>query len=415
MLWRDPVFLRVWAAGGISGVGARITREGLPLIAVLVLHASPGEIGILAALRAAPALLVGLGCGAWVDRSQRRPILIAADLARAAALLLVPFAALAHRLAVAEVWLAAAAVGGLSSLFEMADHAYLPGIVERGALVRANAVLGATDSVAEIGGPALTGLLFGWLSAPLALILNSASYLASAIILGGVARAEPPPEAMIDHAEGVLGSLKGLRLTLTSPTAGPLLGLVLTLTLFGSFFSALYIPFAIRDLGLTPAMLGLTIAVGGVGALAGAAVAPILARRQGLGVALIVTAALNALFNVFVPLAGGSPTHGMACLMTAQLLGDAAGTAVYIYVASLRQGLLPPGQLGRVAGAFAAAGGLAAIIGALAGGWLGVTFGIRPTLFAACAGMALAPLWALAAPIRRLRSLTEGGPAPGAD
>jgi hypothetical protein len=137
--------MRLWLAGGVSGLGARVTREGLPLMAVILLHASPREIGMLAAVRAAPALLVGLGCGGWVDRSSRRPLLIATDLARAALLLIIPGAAVAHRLAMGAVYLVGALIGGLSSLFDMADHAYLPSVVPRESLVRANALLGSAD------------------------------------------------------------------------------------------------------------------------------------------------------------------------------------------------------------------------------------------------------------------------------
>src|SRR5450432_2689895 len=151
--------------------------------------------------------------------------------------------------------------------------------------------------------------------------------------------------------------------------------------LFGGFFSALYIVFAVRTLGLTPAMLGATIAVGGVGALAGAAAAPWLGARLGLGGALIAAALSSALFATIIPLAGGSPTRGMTMLMAAQLLGDAAGTAALIYAKTLRQGVLPLEVMGRVAGTFTAAGGLAMVAGALIGGELGGLGGIRPALF----------------------------------
>src|SRR5712671_4627554 len=141
-LWRHRDFMRLWSAQSISSLGARITREGLPLAAVLVLHAGAAEIGVLAAIRAAPALVVGLAAGGVVDRGRRRNILIGCDLARAGALLIVPIAAFIHRLVMAEIWLAAALVGALGDLFDMADHAYLPSLIDRRLLVDANARLG---------------------------------------------------------------------------------------------------------------------------------------------------------------------------------------------------------------------------------------------------------------------------------
>jgi predicted MFS family arabinose efflux permease len=151
-------------------------------------------------------------------------------------------------------------------------------------------------------------------------------------------------------------------------------------------------------------MLGATIAVGGVGALTGAGLAPWLERRLGLGPAMILSGLLYGLFSALIPLAGGSPAQGMAGLMVAQLLGDAAGAAMFIYVASLRQGTLDVRVLGRVAGAFTAASALAGMLGAVAGGGLEGWIGIRAAMAIACVGMTAAPLFAFASPIRRLRS-----------
>lgn len=405
-LWRHSDFLKLWAAQAISSLGARITRDGLPLTAVLVLHANAGDIGRLAAMAAAPALAVGLLAGGLVDRSRRRPLLIAADLARAALLFIIPIAALAHALTMAALIAAAASVAGLSVLFDMADHAYLPVLVEPAQLIDANTKLGTTESVAEIGGPAVAGILVSALTAPIAIAANAATYLISAAILAGIGKVEPTPAARPSMRHWRADIAAGLKLAAGEPRVRPLFAAALSSGLFGGFFSALYIVYAIDVLRLTPALLGLTIAVGGVGSLAGAALATRLAQRLGIGVALIAAGTLNALFDLFIPLAGGGRLEAMALLMTAQFFGDAAGTAWLIYAKTLRQGLLPNQMLGRVAGVFAAASGLAMIFGALIGGELGQRLGARPTLLFACAGFALAPLVCLASPLRRLRAIT---------
>jgi MFS family permease len=411
-LWRHADFLRLWSAQSISSLGKLITREGLPLAAVLALHAGAGEIGVLAAIRAAPALLVGLTAGGMVDRARRRKVLIACDVLRAAVLLIVPVAAYTHHLVMADIWLAAALVGALSVLFDMADHAYLPSLIDRRLLIDANAKLGATESVAEIGGPAIAGALFSALTAPLAIAVNAVTYLASAAILATIRAKESvaagPQARMTWRADAAAG----FQISWRDPAIRSLLLMSATTGMFGGFFSALYIVFAVTTLGLTPAMLGATIAVGGLGALAGAAIAPWLGARLGLGGALIAAAASNALFDALIPLAGGSPVRGMGMLMAAQFLGDAVGTAALIYATSLRQGLLPLEAMGRVAGAFAAAAGLAAVAGALIGGELGRLGGMRPALFVACAGLALAPIWCLASPVRRMRSIPEAPITP---
>ncbi|MDB5494052.1 MAG: transporter, partial [Phenylobacterium sp.] len=167
-LWRQGDFRRLWAAQAVSDFGARITRDGLPMMAVLALAASPAQLGLLAALAGAPALLVGLSAGGLVDRSRRRTLLIAADLVRAAVLVTLPLAAWLRVLGLGQVFAAAALVAAASALFDIADHAYLPSLVGRDRLTEANARIGATESLAEMGGPALAGLLFQWLTAPVA-------------------------------------------------------------------------------------------------------------------------------------------------------------------------------------------------------------------------------------------------------
>ncbi len=144
---------------------------------------------------------------------------------------------------------------------------------------------------------------------------------------------------------------------------------------FGWFFGALYILYALDTLRLSPGELGVTIAAGGVGAFAGAAVAPAFTRRLGAGRALIVSALLGAVASLAVPLATGGPITAMLCLMAAQLAGDALYTVTEIGEASLRQRVLPGAELGRAAGAFATGRGLGGVAGALIAGGLGAPAG----------------------------------------
>jgi predicted MFS family arabinose efflux permease len=395
-------FLRLWGAQAVSSLGARISREGLPLTAVLVLGASPAQIGVLAAAVGAPAVLVGLAGGAVIDRAPGRRLLITADLARAGVLLAVPAAALAHRLTLVGLFVAAATIGALSDLFDIADHAFLPSLVGRAQLVRANARLAATEAAGEIGGPALAGALVSLLTAPVALAVNAAAYLASVAVLATIRHRETPPVAAAPWRSELT---VGLRFAWRGREVRALLLMGVTTGLFGGFFAALYIVWALRSLGLTAVLLGATIAVGGVGALAGAALAGPLAARLGVGRALIASALLTAAFAALIPLAHGPRALAMIMLMAAQLFGDAFGAASLVYAVSLRQGLVPQDQLGRVGGAFIAAQGLAAVAGALAGGLLGERLGMRPTLALACVGLALAPLWLVASPVRGIHTL----------
>ncbi len=396
-------FVKLWSAQAVSAFGARITREGLPMAAVLMLGASPGQIGVLAALTRGPALVVGLMAGGMVDRSRRRGLMIAMDLVRVALLVTIPLAAWLHWLSMAHLYLAAALVGAASVLFEIADHAYLPSVVEPPDIMIANARLSATDSVAEVAGPALAGVLFQWLGGPYAIALNAMTYLASAGFLGGIGKREPKPEVGQKSRWG-RDIVDGLRGTLDEPCVAPLLFMEGSNALFGAFFSALYVLFALRVVGLNTALLGLTVACGGVGALAGAFIAPRLARTIGVGPAIAASAVAAALSMFLIPLAPSSRTGGMGFLICAQLLGDALWVTAGILASSLRQVLLPQAVLGRVAATFQAVAGGLGVIGALLGGSLGGTIGVRPTLFIAVSGLLVGPLVVAFSKLRTYRS-----------
>jgi predicted MFS family arabinose efflux permease len=399
-LWRDPHFARLWTAQAISSFGARITREGLPMTAVLALDASPATLGVLAAMAYGPAFFVGLAGGGFVDRRRRRPILIAADLIRAAVLITVPIAAWLHVLALPQVFIAAALVGAASVLFDMADHAYLPGLIGTERLMDGNSRLSATESVAEMGGPALAGFLFQWFTAPFAVAVNAVTYLVSAAVLATIGKPEPKPDPPpAEHWAS--DAAQGFRAAWAEPRVRPLLIVALCNGLFGGTFAATYLVFALRTLGLSPAMLGITVACGGIGALFGAGLAQPLARRLGAGPAIIAAGLAMPLIALMIPLAPAQPVAGMAVLIVSQLLGDAGGVTYQVLAASLRQTILPQEMLGRVAGAFQAAMGGTMLVGALAGGLIGQAFGVRQAMFIACAGLLIGPAIAACSPALR--------------
>lgn len=404
-LWRDPNFVQLWTAQAISAFGARITREGLPIAAVLTLGASPGQVGLLSALSNGPALIVGLACGGYVDRTKRRGLMIAADIVRALALATIPIAALLHLLTLSQLYVAAAVVGAASVLFEIADHAYLPGLVKREDLTRANASLSATESVAEIGAPALAGVLFQVLAAPFAIAANAVTYLVSALFLAGIRKPEPIPEPE-PHARWTDDVATGFGVIWRHPLVRPVFLVTAMHGLFGGIFGALYILFCLRVVGLSPAQMGLTIAAGGVGALIGSAAAGWMSKRLGLGPALLTGQVLVAASVCLIPLAPADPSAGMAVLVAGQVLGDAFGVAILILSSSLSQTVMPPAVLGRMGAASKATAGGLAVVGALGGGLLGEVLGARAAMWVAVAGFAAAPLFAL--PLRRLREMPAG-------
>ena len=254
------------------------------------------------------------------------------------------------------------------------------------------------------------------ITAPLAILFDALSFLASALLLAGIRKREPPPPPR--PPEHVLTTtLAGVRQIFADPVLRPLGLRSATAWVFHGFLGALYLLFAIDVLRLRPAVLGIVIATGGAGAMAGAFLAQRLERRFAKGTTFLATSAVYGLTVFLIPLAGmaappaGSPAsagsaggwHAVAMLMAAQLIGDMMFTVYSINEVSLRQRVAPPHVLGRVnAGMLLLARGVYPI-GALLGGYLGERLGIRPTLTLAAAGILLSTFWLLPSPLRRLR------------
>ena len=406
VLWQHADFLKLWTAQTISSFGARIAREGLPLAAVLSVSASASEVGILAALAMGPGIVVGLFSGGIVDRSQKRPIMIGADLVRAAVLFLVPLAAWFHVLAMPALYAAAALVGATSVLFDIADHAYLPALISREHLLDGNTKLGITESIAEIGGPAFAGLLVQLLTAPLALAANALTYLASAAFLFRI-RAREDERDKDRPTRWWRDPVAGYQTVRGNPLVWPLFIVGTGSALFGGIFSALYIVYAIRTLALWPSLIGIIIAMGGIGALAGASLAAWFTRHVGIGPAILIAGLVSAVSAVCVPLAGGPLALRVGFLVLAQLIGDSFGVAAIIPATTLRQSVIPQRLLGRTAALFQCGSGAGRVMGALLGGVLGDSIGARPALWIGALGTVVMAAWIFSSPLRTLRALAD--------
>ncbi len=407
VLWRHVGFMRLWSAQAISTFGARIARTGIPLAAVLTVHARPSALGVLAAVAMLPGVFVGLFSGGMVDRTRRRPLMIYADLMRGVVLLLVPIAAMFRVLTMMELYVAAIVVGGASALFDIADHAYLPSLIGKPDLVEGNAKLAVTESVAEIGGPALAGFLVQLLSAPIAIGVNAVSYFASAALLGTISDQEGATRPGKERDPWYLDIRSGLNTIFGNSLVKPLFLMAISSPLFEGFFGALYSVYAIDVLHLSPALLGVIIGVGGIGALLGASLSPISCRVIGLGPTIVFGFVASAVSAFFVPLAAGSVAMKTAMMMTAQLFGDSLAVAAIIPSSSLRQTILPGDVLGRTAGLFRAGAGATMVLGDLLGGMLAEVIGVRSALLVAVCGILACTLIGLFSPLTSLKEMPE--------
>lgn len=371
------------------------------MAAILVLGATPVQLGWLSVLGVLPGALVAWWAGAWIDRRSRRAVMIGADWARALLIASIPLAASFEALTLLHLGIVAATVCIATVLFEIADHAYLPVIIPSAHLLAANSKRETIDAMAEISGPPLGGALVQWLTAPFALAVDACSFVVSALLIGRIRAEEPLPATASNDPRARSSLLRqardGAALVWRHPLLRPLFLSTTLLTFFMSFMASLYTLFALQTLHLSPGVLGMVIGCGGIGALAGAASAPALVRHIGLIRTPLVALFAGGVAQVFIPLAPPDPIAGAAFLITSQFFGDGLLTVYLVTETSLRQQAVPVENLGRTAAVWKMAASIVAPIGMMLGAVLAVEAGVRIALWVLVGGAIVAGIPLLAA------------------
>lgn len=394
-------FRRFWTAQGISLVGDQVAVIALPLVAILALDAGPAQMGYLTAAALAPNLLFALHFGAWVDRrGRRRQAMIVADVGRAALVATVPLAYAFDALTMEHLYAVAFTGGTLSVLFYVSYSALFVSIVPRERFVEANQLIHGSRALSNVGGPSLGGLLVQTLSAPVALVADALSFLASAFFLGRVDAAEPPTE---ERTSGHL--VAGARFIWSTAILRMSLLALATINFFNFVFFALFVLYATRELGVSPGTLGLVLGAGAVGGVLGSLAVGRIARRIGIGPALVLGCVAFTAPLVLVPLAAGPHPLVLAMLLAAEF-GSGFGVMVLdVTAGSLQQAIVPDRLRSRFSGAHMLVNYGVRPLGALAGGWLGSTIGVHETLWIATLGAVAGVLFLLPSPLPRLREL----------
>jgi len=404
-LWHHRDFMRLWAGQTVSQLGSTITREALPYTAILALHTTALQMGLLGAASAAPLLLIGLFAGVWVDRLRRRPILIATDVGRALLLLSIPLAYLLGWLRIEQLYVVAALVGILSVFFDVAYTAFLPALVDRNQLVEGNSKLGMSGALAEIAGPPIGGALVQLISGPVTVLLDALSYVFSAFVLLRIRAVEPPPAPPAAQPQVWSELVDGLRAVRGNPLLRAIAVGSAISSFFGWFFGAIYGLYALNELGLSPLVLGLTVACGGIGSLLGAVLVGPTTRRFGLGWATIGALLLHTAGSSLIWLAGGLPSIAVFLMIAAQIIGDLGQTLALINKVSLTQTITPDRILGRVNASMYVLSQGVGTLGLLVGGVLGALIGLRPTVAVALLGSLVGTIWLLCSPLRHLHGM----------
>jgi MFS family permease len=391
-LWQHPDFRRIWAAASVSLVGDAVTRLALPLVAIMILDATPLQVGILGAAQLGPFLLIGLPAGAIIDRIRRvLQLMVFADIARAAILLSVPLAYAAGALSLVQLYVVAFLTGTLTVFFDNASSAYLPSLIERGLLVDGNSKLEVSRSSAQIVGPGVAGVLIELTSAPVALLADAVSFLASGALIAGIRRparraeARPKSPAISGLGREVV---EGARYLFRHPYLRAIALTTTTANFFRSTLVAVLLIYLVREADASAGAIGFAFALGNVGFLAATLVAPAVARRFGIGRTMRIAVCA---FGPAAVLVAATPAQWAIVAVFVMEFIDSVGIGLHgVNQISLRQAVTPEHLRGRVAATLRLGMFGAMPLGTLLGGALGTFLGLRPALWVAAVGMFLA-------------------------
>ncbi|MEU2657115.1 MFS transporter [Streptomyces sp. NPDC007325] len=394
------VFWRYWAAATVSGAGTAVTALALPLVALTVLDASAFEVALLAAAGQVSWLLLSLPAGVVAQRVPLRRLQVALDLARFAALGSLPLAWWLGTLTYAHLLLAALVTGAATVLFDIGNSTFLPAVVPAGQLAARNSVMSGTHAVTDTGGPSLGGVLIGATGPVGALVVDAASYLASAVLLRTLPETRPAPRT----GESALRLMReGWRYVTRHPVMRPCMIWATAANFVNAALLALTPLYLVREAGLDPVQLGLVLAMDGVGALAGAAVAVRVTTRLGTARGIIVADLAGGALLLLAPLTTSAQDAYWFALGNA---GFAFGSVIgSITTRTYRQTQSPPDLLSRVMATVRFVSWGALPLGALTAGLLATWTGAHTALWIVCAAALLPGLYLLSSGVGRHRDL----------
>ncbi|MFD6966955.1 MFS transporter [Streptomyces sp. NPDC059979] len=402
-------FFRLWTAESISLTGAQVTTLALPLLAVLTMDAGAWETSLLTAAAGAANLVFGLSAGVWADRYERTLMMHVANLGRLIVLVAVPLLAWADALDIWVLALAAFLVGAFTLLFDSAMVPYMPRLVGAKNIGPANSWLEGSEAVGDVAGPGIAGTLVQWLSAPVALLVDAATYVVSSAALLGMPKAHPEkPEGAEKerHWDAVVSGLKLLR---GDRYQWPLAIASTHFNFFGAMFAALYLLYAIRDVEMNPFTLGAMTMLGGAAGLIAAAVNQRVITRLGIGPTLVLSYALPGVTALPVGFAHilDKPV-GLTLIGISQFSWVFGIVVMHVCVNTIRQTLVPDHLMGRITASVRFMSWGVNPLGALVGGAMASTaLGLANTLVVASVGLLTSMVWPLLSQVRKLRTLDQ--------
>lgn len=380
----------------------QISLAAAPLVAVFALGAGARDTGLLQTAQTLPFLLLSLPLGVWADRRSRRTLMTLAESVRVVSMLCVLLLVLSHALSLPML----AALGFIAATgtvaYNVAAPSLLPSIVPREAFASANGRLELARSVAYSAGPALGGLLVGWIGAGWAYGCAAAMSALAVALLAGL---HEPPRPVAPRRHFMLELRDGTRFVLRDALLRPMLATAVFFNLGFFILQAVYVPYAVHRLGLSASAVGVTLGAYGVGMVCGALAAPAIARRLAFGRVLIIGPSCGLLASLVMVATLVAPSFWLAAA-SFFLLG--AGPILWVVGSTtLRQAITPERMMGRVSALISTATYGARPVGALLGAVISARWSVDACLVAAAAAFLVQALIIFASPAARLASIPD--------
>ena len=405
--FRDANIRLIFGAQAVSVLGSQVSHIAFPLIAVDVIQASNGAIALMEGAFLLPFVFFSLPVGALLDRRTRRPVMVAMDIARTGVLLVVPISFALGALTMPVLYLALFAIGAATLIYDVANQSYLPELLRGPRLAEANSRMMVIDSGASVAGPPIAGLIVGRLGGPLAIVIDSFSYLASALMLRRVRHRESPPQLpegesrtrLRDEIREGLAWVLGHKHLRGNATAA------LLFNFFGAIANgAVMIAFGRRELQLPTELLGFILGAGVIGLLVGSIASRAIAERIGVGRSIIFGGALIPVMPLGLAFLNASMSLAFIVFAAvgAQVISFFGAALFHTNQVTYRQLVTPKALLGRMNASMKWVMLVGMPLGAVVGAFIAEHYGLRAALFASAIGIIVAPVPLLLSGIARV-------------
>lgn len=398
----SAAFKRLGWSNLLAQSAEQLSLAAAPIVAVLLLQAGPGEIGFLASIQSLPFLLMAIPLGLLADRVSRTRLMALAESLRATALLLLLGLIITGKVSI----VALAVIGFLSAVgtvaFSVSAPSLVPALVSVEHLAQANGRLELARSTAYAAGPAIAGALIAWTGASAAFVLSAILSVAAVLCLRGIAEPARPAAA---PRHPLLELRDGARWVWKSDLLRPIMFCSIAWNISWFMLQAVYVPYAIHDLGLDASGVGMTLALYGVGMIAGALLAPRVVGLLPFGWAILLGPYFSVLAAFSMALTLVWP-HGFLAGLSYFLFG--AGPIIWVITSTtLRQTVTPRAMIGRVTSINMVVSTGARPLGAALGGVVGIYFPVSVGLWAVVLGFILQALIISASRMRSLQRLPD--------